>query len=240
MNKKELVQKYPFLVQLGCSVYNLRNCFRVKKGKGNKVVCPRAMLKNVNIGISGTNNTIFIDDFTTLKNTNIYIHGDNNVVRVGKWTSLWNAEICIEDDGNEVSIGNHTKIMGNTQLAAMEGTKILIGSECGFSTDIIMRTGDSHSILDMEGRRFNASKDIVLEDHVWVGLKVICMKGTYVSRNSIIAAGAVVSGKFMEPNCIIGGVPGKVIKKGIEWCTPRIPVGSVAKEFFQVPKEITE
>ena len=66
------------------------------------------------------------------------------------------------------------------------------------------------------------------------------MKGTHVSRNSIIAAGAVFSGKFMEPNCVIGGVPGKVIKKGVEWCTPRIPVGSVAKEFYQIPKEITE
>ena len=237
MNKKELVMKYRSLVKLGCSVYNFRNFFRIKKGKSNSVEAPCALLKNVNIRISGSNNRIFIDDFTTLKNTNIYIHGNNNTVRIGKWTSFWNSEICIEDDGNEVSIGNHTKIMGNTQMAVMEGTKILIGSECGFSTDIIMRTGDSHSILDMEGRRFNASRDIILEDHVWVGIKVICMKGTYVSRNSILAAGAVVSGKFMEPNCIIGGVPGKVIKKGIEWCTPRIPVGSVAEEFFQIPKE---
>lgn len=240
MNKKALVMKYRNLVKLACGVHNLRNIFRVKLGKGNRLEAPCALLKNVNIRISGTNNRIIIDDFTTLKNTSIYIHGDNNVVRVGKWTSFWNSEVCIEDDGNEVSIGNHTKIMGNTQLAAMEGTKILIGSECGFSTDIIMRTGDSHSILDMEGRRFNASKDIILEDHIWVGIKVICMKGTYVSRNSILAAGAVVSGKFMEPNCIIGGVPGKVIKKGIEWCTPRIPVGSVAEEFFQAPKENVE
>lgn len=237
MNKKELVMKYRNLVKLACGVYNLRNCFRIKKGKGNSIEAPCAMLKNVDIRISGTGNKIYIDDFTTLKNTNIYINGNNNVVRVGKWTSFWNAEVCIEDDGNEVSIGNHTKIMGKTQLAAMEGTKILIGSECGFSTDIIMRTGDSHSILDMEGRRVNASKDIILEDHIWVGIKVICMKGTYVSRNSILAAGAVVSGKFMEPNCIIGGVPGKVIKKGVEWCTPRIPVGSIAEEFFQAPKE---
>ena len=45
MNKKELVQKYPFLVQLGCGIYNFRNCFRIKKGKGNTVLAPRAMLK---------------------------------------------------------------------------------------------------------------------------------------------------------------------------------------------------
>ena len=231
MNKKALVMKYRNLVKLACGVHNLRNVFRVKLGKGNRLEAPCALLKNVNIRISGTNNRIIIDDFTTLKNTSIYIHGDNNVVRVGKWTSFWNSEVCIEDDGNEVSIGNHTKIMGNTQLAAMEGTKILIGSECGFSTDIIMRTGDSHSILDMEGRRFNASRDIILEDHVWVGIKVICMKGTYVSRNSIIGAGAVVSGKFTEPNCIIGGLPAKVIKRGIEWTAQRIPVGTVTRDF---------
>ena len=49
MNKKELVQKYPFLVKLGCTVYNLPNCLRIKKGKGNRVEAPRAILKNVNI-----------------------------------------------------------------------------------------------------------------------------------------------------------------------------------------------
>ena len=230
MNKKELVVKYRNLVKIGCGVYNLKNSFRIKKGKGNSVEAPCAMLKNVNIHISGTGNKIYIDDFTTLKNSNIYIHGDNNVVRIGKWTSFWNSEICIEDDGNEVSIGTHTKIMGKTQIAAMEGTKVKIGDECGFSTDIIMRSGDSHSILDMEGRRFNASRDIILEDHIWVGIKVICMKGTYVSHNSILAAGAVVSGKFTEPHCIIGGVPAKVIKTGINWTAQRIPVGSITTD----------
>jgi len=240
MNKKELVVKYRGLVKLACGAHNAMNFFRVKLGKGNELIAPCALLKNVNIAIKGTGNKIFIDDFTTLKNSSIYIHGNNNTVTIGKWTSFWNSQICVEDDNNEVRIGNHTKILGHTDLSVMEGTRILIGSECGFSTDIIFRTGDSHSILDMEGRRFNASKDIILEDHVWVGIKVICMKGTYVSRNSIIAAGAVVSGKFMEPNFIVGGVPAKVIKKGIEWCTKRIPVGSVADEFFQVPKEIAE
>ena len=231
MNKKELVVKYRPLVKIACGAYNCLNMFRIKKGKGNEIIAPCALLKNVNIHISGTNNKIIIDDFTTLRNSNIYIHGNNNVIRFGKWTSFWNSEICTEDDGNEVSIGTHTKILGQTRLAAIEGTKIIIGDECGFSTDVIMRTGDSHSILDMEGRRTNASKDIILENHVWVGIKVICMKGTYVSRNSIIAAGAVVSGKFMEPNCIVGGLPAKVIKRDIEWTGKRIPVGSITRDF---------
>ena len=231
MNKKELVVKYRSLVKIACGAYNCLNMFRIKKGKGNEIIAPCALLKNVNIHISGTNNKVIIDDFTILRNSNIYIHGNNNVVRFGKWTSFWSSEICTEDDGNEISIGNHTKILSQTKLAAIEGTKIIIGDECGFSTDVIMRTGDSHSILDMEGRRTNASKDIILENHVWVGIKVICMKGTYVSRNSIIAAGAVVSGKFMEPNCIIGGLPAKVIKRDIEWTGKRIPVGSITRDF---------
>ena len=231
MNKKELVVKYRNLVKLGCGAHNLLNRFRIKLGRGNELIAPCVLLKNVNIAINGTGNKIFIDDFTTLKNSQIYINGNNNVVRIGKWTSFWNSKICVEDDNNEVSIGNHTKILGHTDMSAIEGTKILIGNECGFSTDVIMRTGDSHSILDMEGRRVNASKDIVLEDHVWVGIKVICMKGTYVSRHSIVAAGAVVSGKFMEPNCIVGGVPAKVIKRDIEWTGRRIPVGSITRDF---------
>ena len=239
MNKKELVVKYRHLVALACSAHNLRNLFRVKKGKGNRISAPCALLKKVNIRISGSNNTVIVEDFSVLKDTAIHIHGNDNVIHIGKWCTLIHADLFIEDSGNRITLGEHTKILGRTHLASIEGTAIEIGKDCLFSSDVHFRTGDSHSILDSSGCRINSSEDIVLGDHVWVGTKATCLKGTKVPGHSIVGACALVTGKFDKPNCVIAGVPAKVVKTEVDWSMKRIPVGEIAADFMPA-KETAE
>ncbi len=74
----------------------------------------------------------------------------------------------------------------------------------------------------MEGERINPSKDIVIEDHVWIGTKVTCLKGVHVSKDSIVAATTTLCKSYDVPNSIIAGVPGKIIKNGVNWSTARI------------------
>lgn len=231
MNIKELVVKYRGLVNLACSVYNLPNCFRRRvRGTANiRTSC--AMLEKVNIRCSGQNNEIVIEDFSRLKNCSITILGDNNRIVIGRWSTLLNAELYIEDSNNQIILGEHTRILGKTHLAAIEGTKIIVGKDAMFSSDVHFRTGDSHSILDMEGRRINASEDIVLGEHVWVGTKVTCLKGVHVPDHCIIGACALVTGKFEKPNCILAGVPAKIVKENADWSMVRIPVGEIAPDF---------
>ena len=232
MNKKAWVMKNKSLVSAGCKLYNIRNFFRIKlKGKGNRLIAPCALLKKLNIIVSGNNNTIIIGDWTILNGASVYISGSNNVITIGEWCHLAGTELCIEDAGNRIEIGNKTKILGKTHLAAIEGTKISIGEDCLFSSDIHFRTGDSHSVLDMDGRRINASEDIVIGDHVWVGTKVTCLKGATVADHSIIGACALVTKKFAEPNCSLAGIPAKVVKTNTDWSIRRIPVGEIAEDF---------
>ena len=231
MNKKELVQKFHPLVSLACSAYNLQNLFRIRKGRGNRVCAPCALLKNVTIHISGRNNRIIIEDYCRLSNCAIYIRGNDNTVVIGKWCILIGAELCIEDNGNEICMGDHTKIYGKTHLAAIEGTRILIGRDCLFSSDIHFRTGDSHSILDMDGRRINGSEDIVIGEHVWVGTKVLCLKGSQVADHCVVGAGALVTGSCKKTNCILAGVPVRVVKENIDWSDYRVPVGEVPPDY---------
>lgn len=232
MNKKELVTKYRPLVSFACSVHNLRNIFRRKVARGNRVIAPCALLEKVEIHISGKNNQLIIEDFSRLKNCAIYVSGDNNTIRIGKFSTLVNTEFCMEKSGNTIDLGEHTRILGKTHLAAIEGTKILVGADCMFSSDIHFRTGDSHSVLDMEGRRINASEDIVVGEHVWVGTKVTCLKGAQIPSHSIVGACALVTGKFTKPNCVLAGVPAKVIKENVDWSMKRIPVGEIAPDFM--------
>ena len=231
MNKKELVVKYRGLIALACSVYNWKNVFRRKIAKGNKITASCAMYDKVNFFIKGQNNEVIIEDFCRLKNCNIIISGNNNKIVIGKWSTLLNAELCIENNGNEIRLGEHTRILGKTHLAAIEGTKIIVGKDSMFSSDIHFRTGDSHSILDMEGRRINASEDIVIGEHVWVGTKVTCLKGARVPDRSIIGACALVTGKFDKPNCVLAGVPAKVVKEQVDWSIHRVPLGEKAPDF---------
>ena len=47
--------------------------------------------------------------------------------------------------------------------------------------------------------------------NVWIGAKAAVLAGTTIGDNSVIAAGAVVSGDI-PANCVAGGVPAKVIR----------------------------
>jgi acetyltransferase-like isoleucine patch superfamily enzyme len=53
---------------------------------------------------------------------------------------------------------------------------------------------------------------IIIGDNCWIGSKVTILDGAVVGSGCVIAAGAVVTGKFSD-NVIIGGVPAKVIKE---------------------------
>ncbi len=177
-------------------------------------------------------NEIIIEDFCRLKNCSIIITGSHNRIIIGKWSTLLNAELCIEDSGNEILLGEHTRILGKTHLAAIEGTKIIVGKDSMFSSDVHFRTGDSHSIVDMEGKRINGSADIVIGEHVWVGTKATCLKGAKVPDHSILGACALVTGQFDKPHCVLAGVPAKVVKENVDWSIHRVPVGEVPPDFL--------
>ena len=170
----------------------------------------------------GENNDISIGPNCVLSNCNFYISGNNNKVVIGDKCNLKYLEIYIEDHNNTLVIGDRTTVHGKTQLACIEGTSIKIGCDCMFSSNIFFRTGDSHSVTDLQGNRINKSKDIVLEDHVWVGQNAFVGKGAVVKSNSIIGACAVVTKAFDKNNIVIAGNPAKIAKENVNWKRERI------------------
>lgn len=91
--------------------------------------------------------------------------------------------------------------------------KIIIGKNCLFSSNIKIRTSDSHVVLsNIDGVRINGVKDIVVGDNVWVCQNVAVLKGAKIQNDSIIGFGSIVSRAFDCSNVIIARVPAKVIK----------------------------
>lgn len=221
---KNSIKKHPQIIKAASLLVNhfpLNNKYQVKKRAGI-IIFNNSFIRKTKIVVKGYNNKIIFNDKSIMYNCNFFINGDNNMIIVNDNAHITNGELWIEDDNNTISIGSRTLICGKTHLACIEGSKIIIGEDCLFSTDVVFRTGDSHSILDMDGVRCNPSEDIVIGNHVWFGNKTIITKGVTIKENSIISTGAIVTKKFEIPNVIIGGIPAKIIKRNINWNLKRI------------------
>lgn len=181
-----------------------------------------ANIKSTHININGHNNQVIIDQTAHLKGCRINISGNNNTIQIGGKGLLYSLAINIEDDANSVVVGANTFIAGETNLGVCEGTKIMIGEDCMFSSQIYFATSDSHSVLSLDGHRINAAKDILIGNHCWIGTRVICLKGTELADNCIVGAGSLLSGKYRFENSAYGGNPAQMLKQNVDWCRERI------------------
>ncbi len=106
-----------------------------------------------------------------------------------------------------VNISCNCTLISETEFRI--GTKVLIAGHC------YMIAGGNHGTdrVDMPilDQPMFEKGGVTLEDHVWVGANVTVLDGVTVGRDSVVAAGAVVT-KSVPAFTIAGGVPAKVLK----------------------------
>lgn len=214
---KVFLKSHPKILSILFSCYNALPFNNIIKNKRHNKVISKGLLKKCKITFRGKNNIVEIHDGAMLKNCIMNISGNNNRIVFGANSYAHFADICTEDDGNNIEIGTHTDMCGQIHLAAIEGTSIIIGDDCLFSSKIVFRTGDSHSILDMNGNRTNPSANIIIGNHVWVGHRVLINKGVEIGSDNIIGTAAVVTKSIPQTNSVIAGIPAKVVKSEVNW-----------------------
>lgn len=141
----------------------------------------------------------------------------NNEIKLGK-IAVTSKRLGIYLFGNhgKVFIGNSS--FGDVNILITTNGSIEIGNDCMFSHSITLAHGDQHCIFDLNTKeRININKNIKIGNHVWIGRNVILLAGCNIPDNCIVGSHAVTSHSFSEPNCIIAGNPGKVIRKNIIW-----------------------
>lgn len=74
---------------------------------------------------------------------------------------------------------------------------------------------DFHKVVD-ENKSVNKRKNIVLDEHVWIGCRVTILGGTQIPENSVVAAGSVLTKAFSEKGLLLGA-NNKVLKTDIFW-----------------------
>lgn len=220
---KIIFEKYPKLNMFCAQLYYLIKFNRISvKGKNNKIIKSKAFLNNCKIIVKGDNNIIDLGKICYLKKTKISVCGNNNKLTLGEKDYINSGDFCLEDNNNDISIGDRTTFAGRVHLAATEGKRIGIGSRCLFSANVIVRTGDSHSIFDSStSKRINMAKDVIIGNHVWVAYGVSILKGVLISDDSVVGTASVVTNEFKNSNVIIAGSPAKEIRKNITWDNER-------------------
>lgn len=106
-----------------------------------------------------------------------------------------------------LDIGNHVDINGYTVIYAAGGVRIhdnvLIAANC-------VITSVSHPVAPAERHQMTFSP-VELMDNCWLGAGAVVLPGVTIGRNSIVAAGSVVTENIPD-NCVCAGIPAKVLR----------------------------
>lgn len=183
------------------------------------------MLKNITFDIDKTSNvTIEIGRAVKLSNVKFYIRGINHSIKIGDSVRISGGVFWIEDNDCVISIGSKTTVEFTEFACTEPHRKIIIGEDCMFSSGIELRTGDSHSIFDLNSNtRVNFAKDIIIGDKVWVGAHSKILKGANIESNVIIGTSSIVTGdNSLKANSIYVGIPARCIKSNVTWNRRRV------------------
>ena len=117
---------------------------------------------------------------------------------------------CINNAVGDVIIGDHTRIgLHNTIIGP-----VIIGSHVNLAQGITITAlnhnfDDSEKHIDQQGI---STKEVVLEDDIWVGANAVILPGVTIGKHAVVAAGAIVT-KDVPPHSLVAGVPAKVIRQ---------------------------
>jgi|APMI01.1.fsa_nt_gi lipopolysaccharide O-acetyltransferase len=115
--------------------------------------------------------------------------------------------------GNNVSVGEHVHIAVSNKVRIADhvlmGSRILItdhnhGSYKGENSSNPMTIPQQREIIS-EG-------PVIIEENVWIGDGAVILPNVTIGKGSVIGANSVVV-KSVPENCIVGGIPAKIIKK---------------------------
>lgn len=114
--------------------------------------------------------------------------------------------------GRKLSVGDDVDfakgVLVTTDGGVTIGDRVLIG----YNTQIL---SSNHVVPPLPNKIFHAGhakSPVTIGDDVWIGAGCIILPGASIGKNSIVAAGSVVT-KNIPENVYCAGVPAKVIKE---------------------------
>ena len=174
-------------------------------------------LINTDIYIHGKNNILVCEEGVTLSNSRIDFHQDNSILYLS--SSVHNYQVIISLNTNSVCfIGKDNFFNGTATMVVSEAKNLIIGNECLFSYNVVIRVSDGHALYSTKNnKRLNHAKSIFIGDHIWFGQNAFIFKGSQIHSGSVIGAGSIVSNKIIPSNVTYAGNPARLIKENTFW-----------------------
>lgn len=127
--------------------------------------------------------------------------------------------------GSKISVGKEGKLVLGSRFVVTAESSIVahhsveIGDDCLFSWDILLMDTDFHEMKNETGAVMNAPKPVKIGNKVWIGCRVLILKGTEIPDGCVIGANSSVSKKLEMENSLYVGQPCRLSKSGISWLT---------------------
>jgi acetyltransferase-like isoleucine patch superfamily enzyme len=121
--------------------------------------------------------------------------------------SIFHPEITI---GDNVSMNYDCHIACITQIVI--GNNVLMGSKVCITDHFHGEITKDALAIPPPLRKLVSKGPVTIEDNAWIGEGVVILPNVRIGQNSIVGANAVVT-KDVPPNCVVGGVPARVIKR---------------------------
>lgn len=208
-------------IKLNLLYWNLSSnkIYKLDKNGCKRLISSRKELKDFDgIQIEGENNELVLYEDTALLHFNARIIGNNNYVEIKSVKDLTTIDLLVGGNFSELRIGNIIYFANARIKLGGDNIKISIGDDCLFAHEIEIWSMDAHKIYDLVSQKLiNPSQDITIGNHVWIGRHASINKGAVIPDGCIVGASAFVNKVFSEKNCIIAGVPAKIVKQNIRW-----------------------
>jgi maltose O-acetyltransferase len=109
-----------------------------------------------------------------------------------------------------VRVGKNCRFSNNISMIATES--IEIGDGCLIGDLVSIMDSDFHGIAPAQ-RHSGSFKTapVKLGNNVWLGSRVLVLKGVTIGETSVVAAGSIVTSS-LPPNCIAAGVPARALR----------------------------
>ena len=115
----------------------------------------------------------------------------------------------VAQPGARLAIGARTSV--NYGVSVTAAAAVTVGRECNLGQYVIIDDRTNYTST-VESGTIAAPAPVVLEDHVWLGARVVVLSGVRIGHDAVVSAGSVVT-HDLPPRSVSAGIPARVIQR---------------------------
>lgn len=131
--------------------------------------------------------------------------------------NLWIESVFFEQRFGRINISADVAVSDSVHIASARYVEIGAGTLIGSSVIITDHDHGSYSdgrddfLIAPNNRPLNVKGDVIIGRNVWISDGVKILSGVVIGNNSVVAANSVVVSSIPD-NCLVAGIPAKIIK----------------------------